>query len=263
MSVKLKIAFDGNVPGIAEHKLDLASFGPALAALSDGLRRTAAGLVNEALEPQRRGPIAKRAELHVYLDSVGAGSLEVDMSVEPPLGGLGYNLDLIEELPVRAVKQFLGAVQEESKGVLKNAFARKFLRALPPGITHQRYSAYVGGGKVLDFDIGTFALAEEPQDLPALVRTTAKVVAVIFEPALEVRLDVGGVRLACSATPNLVDLALRLRDNEVLIVATVTGGRGRLIWLDLPERLPPVPSANERAQHLLTRWEETLERLSR
>jgi hypothetical protein len=262
MAVQIKITFDGEVPGIGDHKLDLASFGAALTILTDGLRRTASGLVNEALEPQKRGPVAKRGDLHVFLGDIGEGSLELVMSVEPP-DMPGYNFDLVEDLPARAVKHFLGAVEDESKGALRNSIARKFLRSLPSGLTWQRYEAFSGSTSLVDFKIGTVTLPDEPQDLPVVVRVMARVVGVTFDPTPEVRLETGETRISFSATTSLVNAAVHLHEEDIMAVGIVTGNKGRLLWLDRPETFPKPPTKAELSTGLLRRWEGTLERLSR
>lgn len=263
MGVRLKISFDGSVPGIADHKLDLASFASALSALADGLRRTASGLVSEALEPQKKGPVARRGDIHVYLDDIQKGSLELNMSVEPPDLGPGYNLDLFEELPVRAVKHFFGAIEEESKGALRNSLVRKFLRALPDGLSGQRYQAFDGEASIFDIAIGAVTLPNEPNALPAVIRTTARIAGVTFNPTLEVRVDVDGMRLSCAATDSMIDAAMRLHTEEVTIVAVMSGSKGRLIWLGRTDEFPAAMTQEQRGAHVLSRWEGTLERLSR
>ncbi len=264
MRARLKIHFDGTAPGLAEHRLDLSTFGDALAALAAGLRRTASALVGDAAESYASGRVRRKAELHVFLEKLTEGSVGLDFSVEAPELISGDNFELFDDLPVRSTEKFVGALEKESKGVYRDAAARKFLRSLPDGLTIQKYEVFSGDAKVLEVSIGEVDLPTEPVDLPSVIRTTARILGVTFEPHAEVRLDAGGSKFSCVASEELVDKAILLRTEEVGVVAVVMGpSKGRLLWLSRLEDCPPFLDREARTAHVLSRWEKTLEILGR
>ncbi|HZL19235.1 MAG TPA: hypothetical protein VFG23_15985 [Polyangia bacterium] len=264
MRARLKIHFDGTAPGLAEHKLDLSTFGEALAALTAGLRRTASAIVGDAAESRAAGRVAHKAKLHVFLEALTGGSLGMAFSVEAPELISGDNSEIFDDLPLRSTEKFVAALEKESKGVYRDSAARKFLRALPGGLTIQKYQVFSGDAQVLEVSIGAVDLPAEPVDLPSVIRTTARILGVTFEPHAEVRLDAGGSRFSCAASNELVDKAIVLRTEEVEIVAVVTGpSKGRLLWLSRLEECPPAMDREARVAYVLGRWEKTLEILGR
>src|SRR5207253_5382899 len=101
----------------------------------------------------------------------------------------GQNLDLFEGLPDRVADELLIAIEQESKGHLRNFGVRKFLSALPAGVTRQRYSVWRNGKEQRFVEFGQAHLSEAPADMPRLVEILAQVVGVGFEPGKnEVRL---------------------------------------------------------------------------
>ncbi len=65
METQLKIVWDGDTPGLAQHRLSLAEFGPALNRMLIAMRRIASGIVTQAQEGGdtglRGGRLAKLA----------------------------------------------------------------------------------------------------------------------------------------------------------------------------------------------------------
>ena len=65
--VELEITYDGNEPGLSEHRLSLSSFAEPLRLLLSALQRTASGIVSQALEDpdygSRGGKLATDAKL--------------------------------------------------------------------------------------------------------------------------------------------------------------------------------------------------------
>ncbi|HJX53601.1 MAG TPA: hypothetical protein VJ801_12615 [Polyangia bacterium] len=262
MSVKIKITFDGTAEGLAQHRLELGAFASALACFVAGLRRTASGLLTEATE-NTRGPVARVAELRVFLESVEGNSLALNGSVEAPPLMPGQNAELLDSLPERATKRFVQDIEDESRGRLRSKHARKYLGALPPGVSTQQYQVSSGGVVVYDATIGKVDLPTEPKDLPAIIKTKGRVVGLTFEPLTEVRLDVADTRLTCSATDAQVEKAIALRGHDVFVVAVLDGTKGRLLWIGDPGDFPKMLTPDQRTDHVLTRWDKTLERLSR
>ena len=202
--------------------------------------------------------------MHVFLEGLVEGSLGMELSVEAPELIIGDNFELFDDLPVRSTEKFVGALEKESKGVYRDAAARKFLKALPGGLTVQKYQVYSGDAKVLEVSIGEVDLPTEPVDLPSIIRTTARILGVTFEPHAEVRLDAGGLKFSCAASEDLVDKAILLRAEEVGIVAVVTSpSKGRLLWLGQEDERPSVADRATRGAHVLDRWARTLEILGR
>ena len=265
MKARLKIHFDGTASGLAEHRLDLTIFGDAMAALTSGLRRTASAIVKAAAETSSAGRLARKAELHVFLDGLIEGSLGLNVAVEPPPLVPGDNVDIyLDDLPLRATKRFIGEVVNESKGLYRDAAARRFLHSLPAGVAFQRYEVYWGESSVMDVSIGAVDLPPEPVALPSVIRTPARILGVTFEPHAEVRFDAAGSRFSCAASDELIDKAIALRGEDVGIVAVViTPSKGRLLWLSRQEECPPTMDREPRISHVLTRWEKTLEILGR
>jgi hypothetical protein len=262
MGAQLKIKFGGVVEGLAEHRLELSAFGTSIVALVTALRRVASSLVTEAVE-HSSGRLAKGADLRVFLDSIGGGSVALNMDVSAPPLAFGQNGALFDELPAKATEKFVRAVEAESKGEMVSAQARKFLRSLPQGVTSQQYEVHSSGVLIYEATIGAFTLPEESEDLPVVLKTMARITGINFDPSLEVRLDADGAKLNLSANAPLIDRAISLRSELVMIVATVSGTRGRLLWLDLPDAFPAVLSPEARTNHVLSRWEKTLSELAR
>lgn len=79
VSVELKISFDGNVPGLSQHRLSMSSFAEAFRLLSIAFQRTASFVLNDTLDPEnavRRGgrleKDAKRFDLELKCVEVGS-----------------------------------------------------------------------------------------------------------------------------------------------------------------------------------------------
>lgn len=264
MRARLEIHFDGTTPGLAEHRLDLSSFVDALQALTAGLRRTASAIVNDATETSAVGRVTRKAELHVFLEKLLPGSLGVAFAIEPPEVAPGDSFPLFDDLAVLSTKRFVVGLKKESEQVYQNAAARRFLRKLPAGLTAQRYEVYEGEKQVLEVSIGEVNLPAEPEELPSVIRASARVLGVTFQPQAEVRLDVAGTTFACTASDALVDKAITLRGEDVQVVAVVIApSKARLLWLSRPADYPRLLNREERADHVLVRWEKTLEILGR
>lgn len=262
MGIQLKIKFDGDVPGLAEHRLDLVAFEKAITCLTTGLRRTASGLLKEAVE-STAGRLAKGAELQIFLDALTEGSAQLTVSVDAPILRRGENASFFADLPLRASKQFVEAIDAESRGEMRSVLARRFLAALPSGLNSQQYQLYNDGKVIFDVTHGAVVLPQEPAELPVVVKSEARILGLTFEPHAEVRLDIRGTKLTCSASDALIDTAIRLHGTDVSVMVVADGSKGRLLWLGQADDFPAPLTKEQRAEHVLSRWEKTLERLSR
>jgi hypothetical protein len=133
MASQLRIRFDGEVPGLAEHRLSLAGFGKPLAVLLQALRRIAtqmAGNAEGAELPKRGGRFANLAkQLDIEITSIEGNSSGIDAVITfafPP-----DEFPLLLDLGDRATIELLDSIDSESKGVPRNWAVRNYLTSLP------------------------------------------------------------------------------------------------------------------------------------
>lgn len=263
MAVQLKIRFDGTTEGVSEHKLELGAFGDALKQLVASIRRIASSMVTEAME-QPHGRLARGAELRVFLDSISGGCVQLNMEVAAPPVPVGFSGNLFDDLAERTAEKFIKALGDEGRGVTRSAQARKFLSFIPSGVTSQKYEAWSDGKLLCEATLGAVKLADEMVDFPVVVKAEAKIAGITFEPNLEVRFDAGGgTKFTCSASRDMIDKAIVLHKETVAIVATLLGNKGRLLWIGEPSSFPAPMSKNERSNHVLSRWKNTLAELAK
>ena len=263
MTAQLKIRFDGTAEGMAEHKLELGAWGDALKQLVSSLRRMASSLVKEAVEHES-GRLKHGAELRVFLESLSGGCVQVNLDIGRPPVDVGYNIDLFNDLAPRTVDAFVRAVSDEGRGVTRSVQARKFLSLIPNGITSQKYQAFSNGVLLSEATLGAFTLPEEAIDTPLVIKTAAKIVGVTFEPNLEIRFDAGeGGKFTCSASSEMIDEAIALHRGDVLVMATLQGSKGRLLWIGEPTSFPAPMARTQRSEHVLSRWRQALAELSK
>ena len=267
MATKLKILWQGDAPGLAEHRLSVAAFGAPLQLLLAALRRIASGIVSDAVDDSdygaRGGKYAKQAELlDLEIVELQEGSLglmtECSLRVPP-----GQNFALFEDLSDRTALKLLDAVEAESKGHLQSQVVRKYLAALPAGVTAQRYSVYGDTAEVRSIDVGRVQLAEALPDVPFLSRVVADIVGVGFEPGkTEVRLRTEAGAMTCSATTEQVELALQLRNTKVQAMV-VSAKKTRLLWIKSHDAPLPAFSAQQQDELLFGKWDDLLAKLAR
>ena len=269
MDVKLQIQFEGTAPGLAEHRLSLGAFSKALEQLLATYRRIASGLITNALEEPgygiSGGKYAKEAErLDLEIEAITEGSTGLEILCTSRLG-VGDNLQLFAGLALDTSRQMLDYIEAESRGQPRHVAARKFLAALPPGVSGQRYRLLHNGKCDKEVTIGEFAVLELPRPGPHLESFVGFVVGVGFEPGkAEVRLKHLSTerQVTCSATPEQVGAAIRLRDlqADAMILA---GQKCRLLWLRPSEPGWEPPPAEERTKMVLDKWDDVLRRLPR
>jgi hypothetical protein len=264
---KLHIHWDGFAPGLAEHRLSLDAFGPALVALLSAVRRIASGIVKDALEDpnygRKGGRLARKAQLiDLELAGISGGSLGVDllcrMRVAP-----GANMPLFEELPERATNRLLDAIESEGRGQPANALVRRYLSRLPEGVVGQRYDITRDGTSIRSVALGSMALPRIEPGPPYLVQLDGAIVGLGLDPdAPEVRIASNERKYTCAATMAQVERAIELRQEPVRAMILHTKGARRLLWIR-PMRQPGVfADPDARASHLLTSWDELLKRLA-
>lgn len=268
METRLKIKWDGAVPGVAEHRLSIAAFGPALQALLVALRRIASGIVVDALEDPaygvRGGRLAEKARLlDVQIAKLEEGSLllETECVNRPPPG---MNMELFDELPARALQKFMRDVKSESRGQPANVLVRNFLTSMPTGLSFQRYEAY-RDGDLLDFaEVGAVKLPELPVEPPFLRELHGTIAGVSFEPTKpEIRFATPEGKFNVPATLSQVERALALRKGPVhALMIDGPGVLSRLLWLREESAPGPLDDPRARTEAIFGRWGRLLERLA-
>ncbi len=258
--VELKIKWDGTAPGLAEKRLSVAAFGDALTLLLAGLRRIATNIVGDAFEEKtskgRFANAARRLDIEITELLKESSGFDSVVTFATPVGDTFPLLNLAEI----AAEQLLDALDSESRGIAKNANVRRYLKALPAGITQQTYSLHQNGTLLRQVSFGEALLPEIPAELPYIARYLGNIVGVGFEPGrTEVRLRTEERNLTLVATPAQVDRALNLRHLKVRAVAVVEDNLERLLMIQDAES-PVNRSTRELA--IYQRWEEALRRLA-
>jgi hypothetical protein len=268
METRLKIIWDGDAPGLAQHRLSLAEFGPALTRLLSAMRRIASGIVTQAQEGDtglRGGRLAKLAsQLDLEVTAVEEGSLGLVMACVLRLAA-GQNAELFNNLADQTCTEFVSAVEQESAGQPRNGMVREYLRSLPPGVTSQSYTVQRSDGQGRTVRIGPMALAKLAADAPGLDEVIASIVGVGFEPGrLEVRLLESKSKrpLSCIATPALVERAIGLRSQSVRALIVTSGNKVRLLRLRSTDDSEQAVPSTTREALLWHRWDELLRRFA-
>lgn len=262
---RLEIVWDGTATGLSERRLSLDAFGPTLARLLPVLQRIATIIERRATDAPagRGGRYSREADgLDIQLEAISANSPVMVRAVvvqrtEPAQ-------PLFPDLPDRAARAFIDGIKQEIAGQLADASIRKFLRQLPEGLTHQRYTYIDSAGTATEAVVTDMHLPEIPT-LGRLERYSGDVIGVDFPPAPpQVRLGDARRRVVVEASSDEVERALALRGAsvEALVLHRRTGGK-RLLRLHRPDEGPPSTTADEQAAALFARWGPLLERLAR
>jgi len=265
--VEITVQYDGSVPGLAEHRLSLEAFGPALQQLLRASKRIATSLAVDAVEPEygrKGGRLAKQAEqLDVQLEAIEEGSVRLRLVLA--LGLLaGEQMDLFADLPRRVGDAVLEAIEHESKGEPRSYPIRQYLRALPSGLQKQSYLLRDSGVEIRSFSVDSQHLPELPEELPHLVEVETEVTGVGFPPGRsEVRVLSNSLQMPLEANQEQVDKALAGRNRPVRVLAVVQGRRARLLSLTDATQPRWSPSEPDRERLLFQRWSSLLERLAR
>lgn len=264
MPTQLKIVWEGTAPGLAEHRLSLGAFGQPLTLLLAALRRIASNTVSMATDEKTVGRFADLArQLDIQIEELVQTSTGVSgLCTFDPVPGetaLLFVRELVEETSVT----LLDALEAESKGHIRNASVRRYLRSLPLGVNRQTYTLH-DNGRVIHKPvvIEDMALQELPDELPYLQEFDGNIVGVGFEPGKnEVRIKTESDQVALVATAAQVETALELRHSEVQALAVV-GKQSRLLRVQ-PVGTPPFVVTPEYIEkHIFQRWDALLRRLA-
>jgi hypothetical protein len=267
MSLVLTIRFNGAVPGLDEHRLDIEAFGQALVYLQHAVQRTASGLLKDALDdPAYGGAGGRRAKdaqrVRLQLVTLREGSLDIGFVAEMTAPSSGQ-LEAFNDLPERALRRVVADIGDESNGRLRNAAVRRYLKALPAGLTLQEYVISDGERELARTEVHTVAVPEEPKAPPRLRRVVGRVVAVGFAPGQPfVRLQSGGDEIKAEASDEVVDAALRLRRDQVAAMV-VCAKENRIVWLRAADDQPTPPDDRGRLEAMTSRWATLLDRLAK
>lgn len=263
MAVQLDIMWEGDAPGLQEQRLSLGAFGDALTHLLAALRRIGTNIVGDAVDGETAevGRFANAArQLDIQIDGIKKNSSGFAglVSLHTPQG---ETMKLFDDLPETAGMQLLEAVESESKGVLKNAGVRRYLRALPVGVYRQLYVLHQNGHELKRVDIGGMTISDALSDLPYLAEVHGRIVGVGFEPGKnEVRIKSDdGHQLTLAATALHVDNALELRSAPIRAIAVMQESGSRLLRLQAASLGWSVPGRDEA---VFARWDGLLRRLA-
>ncbi|MEZ5397756.1 MAG: hypothetical protein R2724_33985 [Bryobacterales bacterium] len=258
----MKIVFDGEEPGLAEHRLSLSSFAQPLGNLLKALQRTASAILASALEdPEygaRGGNYAAEAKLlDLELVSVEGGCVSPTfVCTSRPGAQLVLGL---EDLSKRAIQKLLRDIDSERQGRLASVAARKYLASLPKGVRSQRYTATADGELVAEVQFVEANLLDVTVGPARLIRLRGSIVSLGFEPGMtyvSIKSDSHGT-VKCTATSEQVEHAVSLR-NQSIVAAVHENQKCVLIWLrDAAKDVPRVP-VDATIDHLRDRWSETL-----
>jgi hypothetical protein len=265
MASEIKIRWEGDVPGIAEHRLSLAAFADPLNQLLAALRRIATQMVSTAVEHERPkiGRFANLArQLDIEITSIEGNSTGFNGVVayyQPP-----DELPLFADLPDRAVTELLDSIERESKGQAANWAVRKYLSSLPPTVHRQTYELYENGVAKKRVEIGDFKLMEVPEEFPSLREVDGNIIGVGFEPGRsEVRMKSDSATANFDATDKQVEMALAIRKESVRSLGVYDGKRTRLLLIAKASE-PRFKITDEAIEeHIFKRWSGVFARLAK
>ncbi len=259
--ITLKVLFEGSVPGLSGHRLSLGAFSEPLGYLLKALRRIANTRLTEALgrNPSDFGRLPEPVrQLDIELSKISEGSSGfegiVTFQVAP-----GENLPLFD-IADRSATELLEALDQESRGNLRNVQVRTYLKSIPIGVTRQTYILSRGQTEVKKVEFGAADLAAEVYGLPYLVEFVGQVTGVGFEPGrnqIRFRLE-EGQDITIGATPQQVDFALEYRTSRVRALILESEIK-KVLWIQL-ETDNPLRLNTE--TYIFSRWEQLLRRLA-
>jgi hypothetical protein len=266
MAPELKIRWDGDVPGMAEHRLSVGGFGAALSLLVTALRRIATQMVSTAVESEysRRGgrfaEVARQIDIEIIDIAKESNGFDAIVSFQPSEGLLAS----FRDLPERAMLELFNSIERESKGQAANGSVRKYLRALPDGVRRQRYEFHENGITKGHVEIGDVRLAELPEDLASLREYEGNIVGVGFEPGKpEVRVKTESATASLDATNEQVEMALNMKKEKVRVLGVNDDKRTRL--LNIVDVRKPRRKVSDEAieEHIFKRWSGVFARLAK
>lgn len=265
-TAQLRIRWDGDVPGLAEHRISLAGFGNALANLLSALRRIATQMVTSAVENEqprfgRFASIARQLDIEIVSIEHGSGGFNglITFQESPEM------LPIFGEIPERVAVELLDSIDEESKGNLRNSSVRRYLNSLPSGLHKQTYEFHLNGDVRKRVEIGDLKIGEIPTDLPYLVESEGSIIGVGFEPGrneIKVKQDAGGIA-NLSSNAETVERALAMRHDKVRTLSVHTSKGTRVITLKLAADSRYKLDPETAKKHIFKRWENVLRQLAK
>lgn len=259
--VQLDITWDGPVNGLAEHRLSLSAFGPALEKLLAAAKRIASNLVTRAAEPSETGRLANLARaIDIEITGIKEGSAGPAclLTFDAPVS---YQNSLFGSLPERTGLELIEAIQAESEGQMRNTPVRHFLRALPPGLSKQNYRLYEGTRLIKEVTLGQVALPEGMAALPYLQEVIGMVTGVGFDPGRdEVRIKTDdATHVTALAVVDQVEKALSLRHEKVRALLLHSEFGAKLLTLVDNESLRPAFSEE---RYIFEQWDHAFKVLA-
>jgi hypothetical protein len=269
--VILRITFEGDLPGLEEGGLSIASFGESMPKLLAAYRRIASGIVSDAIDKpgygKGGGKYAREAE-HIDLELTALThnsplTVELRCSSRPtdsqprPL----YSEELLED----AGKLLLRSIDLESKGHPRNAHVRRYLESLPKGLRTQSYRLSRNQEELEKVTVSTVSLVEEVE-WPVFDVLKGNITGVGFEPGnLEVRgkSEDGRASFYAHASGVNVEKALKLRGETVEAVLWREGTKkSLLIGIVEAGTRRTIRNPEENRKAILQEWDDALRRLS-
>lgn len=269
MAYELDIHYEGDAPGIAEHRFSVSAFGMPLAALLTALRRIATQMVRAAVEGEgpktgRFADLGRSLDIEVTKINGNSLGLESVVTFNPPVQPQ-TNLGYWDNLPERAGAALLDAIDRESRGELANSAVRNYLRQLPPGVRRQEYNFHANGREIKRISIGDVKLTTVPTELPYLRELTGSIVGVGFDPGrneVRVKADAGSTANIV-ATSEDVERAIDMRHEKVRTLAIQTSKGVRLITLKRASEPRAQFDPEAAKKRIFERWENVLRQLSK
>lgn len=259
--VQLDITWDGPVNGLADHRLSLTAFGPALEKLLAAAKRIASDLVTKAAIPSETGRLAKLAhaiDIEVTGIKEGSAGPACLLTFDAPVR---YQNSLFGSLPERTGVELLEAIEAESEGQMRNNLVRNFLRALPPALSKQNYRLHEGNRLIKEVKFGQLDLAEGMVSLPYLQEVTGMVTGVGFDPGRdEVRIKTDdATHVTALAVVDQVEKALSLRHEKVRALLLHSEVGAKLLTLTDSESQRPVFSEE---RYIFEQWDHAFKVLA-
>lgn len=231
---QLEITWDGPVKGLAEHRVSLAAFGPALGLLVTAARRIASNAITNAMEPADTGRLAVAAKnLDIEITGIieGSGGFSTLLTFDSPGS---TQVEMFNQLAENVGIELVESIKAESEGTHRNAAVRNYLQALPQALTHQKYNLHDNGRVIRDVRIGKMDLPKLlAQPLPVFLEVQGRIAGVGFDPRWEVKVRGEGInQVVASATEPQVNTALEIRSSGVRALAISSAAGTRLLVLE-------------------------------
>ncbi len=259
--VELRIVLKGT-DGVEDGAtLSLRLFGKALVALSKAAQSVAGGIVSKRHPSSGRGRLPDAARnFDVRLVSFRQGSTDICCALRDsgPTAHLPYKDDLPELVSV----QLVHCIEQESRGERTNAAVRKFVEALPQGVSSHHYEVRKGGELLMETTIERTKAKDEHAPKPRLRSLEGRVASVGFEDGHSfVAIRVGTRTVRATATRDLVDSAVALRSSPVVSALLLDAGPSTR-WIRISPAPFEPPSPEERLKRILKDDAEILKRLA-